>query len=187
MKDDISCPKCGASNAIGYQFCGKCGEVLQTTCPVCGGIVETTFRFCPSCGAGIGWGMRLLRDIQSQLTRTEEVLRKMMTQYSSDIQSQIAQTKDGLESMVAQYASEIKSQSALLNQAVSSIPKLVGEKHRRSLSGALSKGGIGLVGLGLGVIVLSYTPANLPNIAAIGIIVIASGFLLQIISSFVKS
>jgi hypothetical protein len=111
----------------------------------------------------------------------------MMTQYSSDIQSQIAQTKDGLESMVAQYASEIKSQSALLNQALSSIPQLMGEKHRRSLSGALSKGGIGLVGLGLGVIVLSYTPANLPNLATVGIIVIVLGFLLQLISIFIKS
>ncbi|MBM3143187.1 MAG: zinc ribbon domain-containing protein [Chloroflexi bacterium] len=187
MKQGISCPKCGASNTIGYQFCGVCGEGLQTTCPVCDGIVESTFRFCPSCGAGIGWGMRLLRDMQSQLAQTEEVLRKMITQYSSDIQSQIAQTKDGLESMETQYSSEIKSQSALLNQAVSGIFKLVGEKHRGSMSKALNKGGTGLVGLGLGVIVLSYTPANLPNLAAIGVIVIASGFLLQIISSFVKS
>jgi hypothetical protein len=132
----------------------------------------------------MGWGMRLLGDMQSQLAQTEEVLRKMMTQYSSDMQSQITQTKDGLKSMVTQYSSEIKSQSALLNQAVSGISKLVGEK---SLSEVLNKGGTGLVGLGLGVIVLSYTPANLPNLATIGIIVIASGFLLQLISSFIKS
>jgi hypothetical protein len=187
MQQVISCPKCGASNAIGYQFCGRCGEELQTMCPVCGETVEPTFRFCPSCGAGIGWGMRLLRDMQSQLTRTEEVLRKMMSKYSSDIQFQVAQTKDGLESMVTQYSSEIKSQSALLNQAVSSISKLGGEKYRRSLSEALNKSGTGLVGLGLAVIVLSYTPANLPNLSPIGIIVIASGFVLQLISSFIKS
>jgi hypothetical protein len=187
MTEDILCPKCGASNAISYQFCGRCGEVLQIACPACGSLVETTFRFCPSCGASIGWGMRLLRDIQSQLTRTEEALHKMMAQYSSDIKSQIAQTKDGLESMLTQYSSEIKSQSALLNQAVTSIPQLMGEKRGRSLSGALSKGGTGLVGLGLGVIVLSYTPVNLPNLATVGIIVIVLGFLLQLISIFIKS
>jgi hypothetical protein len=187
MTEEILCPKCGAPNAISYQFCGRCGEVLQIACPVCGGLVETTFRFCPSCGAGIGWGMRLLRDMQSQLARTEEALQKMMAQYSSDIQSQIAQTKDGLESMVTQYSSEIKSQSTLLNQAVSNIPQLAGEKRRRSLSQVPYKVGTGLVGLGLAVIVLSYTSVNLPNLATVGIIVIVLGFLLQLASIFIKS
>lgn len=187
MKQGISCPKCGASNAIGYQFCGKCGEELQITCPVCGGVVEPKFRFCPSCGAGIGWGMQLLRGMQSQLTHTEEMLRKMMTQYSGDIQSQIARTKDGLENIVTQYSNEIKSQGALFNQAASGISKLVGEKQGGSLSKVLNRSGIGLVGLGLAIIVLSYTTANLLNLATSGTIVIASGFLLQVISSFIKS
>jgi hypothetical protein len=131
--------------------------------------------------------MRLLRDIQSQLTRTEEVLQKMMAQYSSDIKSQIAQAKDGLESMVTQYSSEIKSQSALLNQAVSSIPQVAGEKRKRPLLQAPYKVGTGLVGLGLVAIVLSYIPLNLPNLMIVGVLVIVLGFLLQLIGIFIKS
>jgi hypothetical protein len=131
--------------------------------------------------------MRLLRDIQSQLTRTEEVLQKMMAQYSSDIKSQIAETKDGLEGMVTQYSSEVKSQSALLNQAVSGIPQLAAEKRRRPLLQLPNRVGTGLVGLGLVVIVLSYTLLNLPNLAIVGVLVIVLGFLLQLISLFIKS
>jgi hypothetical protein len=131
--------------------------------------------------------MRLLRDIQSQLTRTEEVLYKMMAQYSSDIKSQIAETKEGLESMATQHSSEIKSQSALLNQAVSSIPQVVAEKRRRPLLRVPGKVGTGLVGLGLVVIVLSYTLLNLPNLAIVGVLVIVLGFLLQLINLFMKS
>jgi hypothetical protein len=185
MQQSFSCPKCGSQNNPDYQFCGQCGEKLQYTCPNCGGIVDLVSRFCPNCGVGLGWGMRL-RDIQAQLARTEEELRSMVTQYSTDIRSHTARTEEGLERIITQYSGDVKSQHALLNQAVSSLSKLVAEERRRPVSESLSKSGLGVVGLGLAVIGLSYTLVNLPHLAIIGISVVALGFLLQLVSNFMR-
>ena len=183
MQQGLLCSNCGTENAGGQSFCSACGGALQSNCPNCASIVEPTFIFCPSCGTRLGWGIRL-REIQFQLAQTEDGLRNAINQYSSDVHSQIAQTEDALKSTVNQYSSDIQSQQALLGETVRSIAKLVAEEHRMSLSRLLNRSGLGIMGLGLGIIGLSYVLSDLSNLAIIGIIVIASGLLLQIISSF---
>ena len=58
MQQEISCPKCGAQNLAGQQFCGSCGAKLaietprQTvTCSKCGSQNPTGQQFCGVCGA----------------------------------------------------------------------------------------------------------------------------------------
>ena len=58
MQQEISCPKCGAQNLAGQQFCGACGAKLvvetprQTVaCPKCGTQNPAGQQFCGVCGA----------------------------------------------------------------------------------------------------------------------------------------
>jgi len=58
MQQTFACPKCGAQNAVGQQFCGACGERLIANCPRCGASVTAGYRFCGSCGAQPDWEMQ---------------------------------------------------------------------------------------------------------------------------------
>jgi uncharacterized membrane protein YvbJ len=48
----MKCPKCGHENREGAEFCGVCGQSLETerTCPQCGHVNPKDFKFCNKCG-----------------------------------------------------------------------------------------------------------------------------------------
>ena len=188
----FQCPNCGSQNPEGFQFCGSCGGKILYNCLNCGGGVNSMSRFCPHCGVGLGWG-RQLQDIQSQLAKTEEGLRSIVSKYSDDIQSQVVKNEDALKSIVnalrsivSKYSDDIQSQLVILNKIENSISRLVAGEQRTSRAMSLNKSGLGIMGLGLGVLALSFAPGSLPNIAIMGIIVIAIGFLLQLVTNFMR-
>lgn len=44
------CPKCQHPNAVGAQFCAKCGVKVGNQCPNCDKMTELANNFCPYCG-----------------------------------------------------------------------------------------------------------------------------------------
>jgi class 3 adenylate cyclase/tetratricopeptide (TPR) repeat protein len=49
-----ACPACGAENAPGALFCGRCGTQLARKCFSCGATVDLDAAFCTSCGTELG-------------------------------------------------------------------------------------------------------------------------------------
>src|SRR5436309_1338195 len=45
------CAACGAENAPGALFCGRCGSRVGRKCPTCAAVVAPDVAFCTSCGA----------------------------------------------------------------------------------------------------------------------------------------
>jgi class 3 adenylate cyclase/tetratricopeptide (TPR) repeat protein len=45
-----ACAACGAENAPGALFCGRCGSRVGRKCPACGAVVAPDVAFCTSCG-----------------------------------------------------------------------------------------------------------------------------------------
>jgi class 3 adenylate cyclase/tetratricopeptide (TPR) repeat protein len=45
-----ACPTCGAENAVGVLFCGRCGSRVGRKCPSCAAVVAPDIAFCTSCG-----------------------------------------------------------------------------------------------------------------------------------------
>jgi hypothetical protein len=178
-----TCPKCGSANTVSNQFCLVCGDALQNNCPNCGNPAEPNLRFCQICGAGLGWGAKL-RDIQYQIVRSEGSLTGILTQNSYDIKSELNKTEDNLKAIVAQYSSEIQAQQLLFNDTASNINRMVISEHGMGLSRLLNRSGLGVIGVGLAIIGLAYVLNNSSNLAMIGAIVVAIGFLLQLISNF---
>src|SRR5438093_3489082 len=46
-----ACAACGAENAPGVLFCGRCGSRVGRKCPACAAVVAPDVAFCTSCGA----------------------------------------------------------------------------------------------------------------------------------------
>ncbi len=44
------CPRCGANNAVGANYCRQCGAVLAQQCTNCGQEEYIGSQFCPNCG-----------------------------------------------------------------------------------------------------------------------------------------
>ena len=44
------CPGCGQIEKAGFQFCPRCGALLQPTCSKCGKPVDPTWANCAYCG-----------------------------------------------------------------------------------------------------------------------------------------
>ncbi|MGA7678249.1 MAG: zinc ribbon domain-containing protein [Dehalococcoidia bacterium] len=55
MQQIFCCPKCGAQNVVGQEFCQSCGQPFQYNCPYCGAIVDSTLINCPSCRESLNW------------------------------------------------------------------------------------------------------------------------------------
>jgi hypothetical protein len=183
MQVKITCPKCGAPNAQGNQFCLVCGEALQFSCPNCGNAVDPSMRFCQTCGAGQGWGARV-REIQNQLSRTEGTLAGILSQNSFEIRSQLDKNEQNIRGSIAQYSSDLQSQQAKLNETAKNINQMLYEERGMRLSRTLNRIGLGVMALGLAVIGLSYVFSGIPNLGGIGAIVVAVGFLVQLASNF---
>jgi class 3 adenylate cyclase/tetratricopeptide (TPR) repeat protein len=49
----VLCANCGADNAPGRKFCGRCGSPLSRMCPTCGAANEPDVSFCGECGSGL--------------------------------------------------------------------------------------------------------------------------------------
>jgi len=49
----LICPKCHFDCPAEFDFCPKCGTLLQQACPKCGFQVSAEFAFCPKCGRAI--------------------------------------------------------------------------------------------------------------------------------------
>jgi len=51
----MKCPDCGHENREGAEFCGRCGQSLQTelVCPQCGHANPQENRFCDKCGQSL--------------------------------------------------------------------------------------------------------------------------------------
>ena len=183
MDQTFPCPSCNNQNPVGQGFCSTCGGALQWHCPNCGGIVDPSSKFCQNCGAGLGWGMRL-GEIKSQLAQTEKELKDTIDRNANEAQNKLIQTENDLMNVINQYSNDMQSQQALLNEATTNIIKIAAEESKITLSRKLSRGGFSLMILGLGAIGVTYTLIDLPYLAMAGIILIAIGFLLQLISNF---
>jgi class 3 adenylate cyclase len=46
----MQCPKCQFDNAVGMNFCGKCGTKLERLCPQCNFGNPTEYEYCGKCG-----------------------------------------------------------------------------------------------------------------------------------------
>lgn len=55
MQEIFPCPKCGAQNVIGQEFCQSCRQRFQYNCPFCGVIVNATMVNCPACRESLYW------------------------------------------------------------------------------------------------------------------------------------
>lgn len=184
MQQGSLCPKCGAQNPAGQGFCIACGAPLQQNCPNCNSLVEISAKFCLFCGAGLGWGIRV-KDIQYQITAAENGLKGLITQSSNDIQSHLGQTEDGLKAMLGQYSENMLAQQVAMNETAKQISGLIAEEHSMSLGKKIMRIGSGVIALGLAVIGLSYVWNSIPYLPIGGVIAVAAGFLMQLISNFI--
>jgi predicted RNA-binding Zn-ribbon protein involved in translation (DUF1610 family) len=55
MQQVFPCPKCGAQNVVGQEFCQSCGQRFQYNCPHCGAVVDATLINCPGCRESLNW------------------------------------------------------------------------------------------------------------------------------------
>ena len=186
MQQGFPCPKCGAQNPPGQGFCSVCGAQLQVNCPNCNSLVDVAARFCAQCGAGLGWGMRV-KDLQYQLTTMDGGLKGLIAQSAGDVQNQLKQTEDGLHAVVGQYSQNILNQQAAVNETAKRIAGLIAEEHSMSLGRKLNRIGSGIIALGLAAIGLSYVFKEIPYLAIGGAVVVAAGFVLQLVSNFIPS
>jgi uncharacterized OB-fold protein len=51
MHQTFPCPRCGAANVIGRNFCIACGVKLIAICPYCGADINPASKYCGNCGA----------------------------------------------------------------------------------------------------------------------------------------
>jgi len=184
MQQGSLCPKCGAQNPSGQSFCAVCGTQLQQNCPNCNNLVDISARFCANCGAGLGWGIRV-KDIQYQITTSENELKNLLAQSSNDIQGHLTQTEEGLKTMLGQYSESILAQQAAMNETSRHISALIAEEHSMSTGRKLNRIGLGIIALGLAIIGFSYVWSNIPYLPLGGIAVVVIGFLIQLISNFI--
>jgi hypothetical protein len=134
----------------------------------------------------MGWGTRV-KDIQYQITTTESVLKGLIAQFSIDIQSHLSQTEEGLKTMLGQYSENMLAQQAAINETARRITGLIAEEHSMSLGKKIMKIGSGIIALGLAAIGLSYVWKDIPYLPIGGAIVVAVGFLMQLISNFIPA
>lgn len=75
------CPKCQTANAVGLQFCSKCGNQIGRACPSCSKMIEAIATFCAHCGREIAAILRqqgqaqiqeLMRLIQEEQEQIQE-------------------------------------------------------------------------------------------------------------------
>jgi hypothetical protein len=186
MQQTSLCPKCGAQNPPSQGFCSGCGVQLQQNCPNCNSLVDVAARFCSTCGAGLGWGMRV-KDLQYQLTMAESGLKGLVAQTATELQGQLKHTEDGVKAVMGQQSDNILAQQVTLNETARRITNLIAEEHSMSLGRKLNRIGSGIIALGLAAIGLSYVWNDIPYLAIGGAIIVAVGFLLQLISNFISA
>jgi hypothetical protein len=184
MQQNSQCPKCGGQNPPGQGFCSVCGAQMQQNCPNCNSLVDISARFCSTCGAGLGWGLRV-KDLQFQLTSIENGLKSSVTQSSNDLQSQLKRSEDEMKVMIERYSEGMAAQQFNLNETAKHIARFIAVEHTMSLGKKLIRIGSGIIALGLAAIGLSYVSQDIPYLAVIGAIVVALGFVIQLISNFV--
>lgn len=186
MQQTSLCPKCGVQNPPGQAFCSGCGVQLQQNCPNCNSLVDVAARFCSTCGAGLGWAMKV-KDIQYQITMAESGLKGLVAQTATEIQGQLKQSEDEVKAVVGQQLESILAHQTTLNEIARRITNLIAEEHSMSLSRKLNRIGSGIIALGLAAIGLSYVWNEIPYLAPGGAIVVATGFLVQLISNFISA
>jgi hypothetical protein len=184
MQQTLTCPKCAAPNAANNQFCMVCGESLQMNCPNCGTTVDPSTRFCQSCGAGLGWGARV-REIQYQISRTEGAVTGAVAQTAFEMKSQLDKSEDTMRGMMTQYYQDIQAAQARLDDTAGNINKMLIEEHKLGLARMLNRTGLGIMAGGLAVIGISYALPDVPYLGIIGAIIVGVGFLTQLASNFV--
>jgi hypothetical protein len=131
----------------------------------------------------LGWGNRI-KDLQQQIFQTENTMVGALNQHSKDVRSDFASTTDDLKATLSAYCTEFMSQQNLLNNTSNQIQRLVQAQRSMSLSVALTKIGLGLIGVGLAVLILSYFMQEIPLLAMGGIGIVLVGFILEFISIF---
>jgi ribosomal protein L40E len=180
MQQNSQCPKCGAQNPPGQGFCSGCGAQMQQNCPNCNSLVDISARFCSTCGAGLGWGLRV-KDLQFQLTAIENGL----TQSSNDLQNQLKRSEDEMKVMIERYSEGMAAHQFNLNETARHIAGFIAVERNMSLGRKLIRIGSGIIALGLAAIGLSYVSQDIPYLAVIGSIVVAIGFVIQLVSNFI--
>jgi hypothetical protein len=82
------CSKCQTANAIGHQYCQKCGHQIGRQCPKCDTLVEMQTEFCSNCGIDIkrfiqeqevkkATQLRLQREMERKMQQEREQTRRM--------------------------------------------------------------------------------------------------------------
>ena len=71
----MTCPKCGFDCPAEFDFCPKCGTLLQQACAQCGFQVPADFSFCPKCGTAVAAvAVAAERDTQALLSHAVQRL-----------------------------------------------------------------------------------------------------------------
>ena len=69
------CPKCGFDATAEFDFCPRCGTLLQQACGQCGFQVPAEFAFCPKCGTALAAPVVAAeRDTQAMLSHAVQRL-----------------------------------------------------------------------------------------------------------------
>jgi RNA polymerase subunit RPABC4/transcription elongation factor Spt4 len=185
MQQMAACPNCGAPGISGQGFCSVCGQTFQYNCANCNSQIDPSAKFCPNCGSSVGLGLKF-KDIQAQLTRSETNIGNKLTQFSADTQGFLAKNQDEMRNVITTYFNDIKASYGILNNTITNINKLIAEEHKMALGRTLHKIGLAAIGVGLAVVGLSYVLGQAADVAAIGTVISALGFLLQFISNFIS-
>jgi hypothetical protein len=157
--------------------------MLQTTCPNCGATAGPNSKFCSTCGAGLGWGVKI-KDIQSQLTQTEANLMAAFGQYSGEMRNSITGIQGDIQNTLSAYSNEMVSNQRTLNETSNNISTLIKEERRLALSKSLNRSGLGLIAIGLGIIASTNFFKDVTLLPVIGLGVIFIGFIISVIANF---
>jgi class 3 adenylate cyclase/tetratricopeptide (TPR) repeat protein len=110
-----ACPACGAENAPGALFCGRCGAPLAQRCFACGSAVALDAAFCTSCGTELGEAPRpsaeerkvvsvLFADLVGFTERAErldpEEVRALLDEYHSRIRGELERFGGTMEKFI---------------------------------------------------------------------------------------
>ena len=114
-----ACPGCGAENAPGALFCGRCGTPLARRCFSCGATVALDAAFCTTCGTGLGDPPRpsaeerkvvsvLFADLVGFTERAErldpEEVRKLLDEYHSRVRDELERFGGTMEKFIGDAA-----------------------------------------------------------------------------------
>lgn len=84
-KNSIKCHHCGATLDKGQNFCGDCGQQLNSICPGCSNSNPPAYKFCGQCGHPLVDIGSLVVDRTGLITRADETALELLAHQSTSV------------------------------------------------------------------------------------------------------